>query len=237
MTQCCAELVSGISNRDFLERYAAPGRIGLSGGTTLIDRAISRAQRHLDAAKKWSDWSHTFIFEGRRIDGEHWVIESDVQFHRRHTQLGVQENRLSKYCNQKLYSTLAVLDVGLDEIQTAGLLKEALSLVAEHARYSMRELFGTLLALRHPKLRPADNVLAQERAMYCSAFVQHLFRKVGLDLSAGVALKNTTPEDIARTPLARSIWIWKPAPAIKDPAKTLSARDLPNRLRKRIKRS
>jgi hypothetical protein len=35
--------------------------------------------------------------------------------------------------------------------------------------------------------------------MYCSALVQHLFRKAGLDLAPGVDLKNTTPEDIART--------------------------------------
>jgi hypothetical protein len=31
--------------------------------------------------------------------------------------------------------------------------------------------------------------------------VQHLFRKTGLDLAPGVDLKNTTPEDIARTVL------------------------------------
>lgn len=36
-------------------------------------------------------------------------------------------------------------------------------------------------------------------SMYCSAFVQHLFRRIGLDLAPGVDLKNTTPEDIART--------------------------------------
>ena len=31
--------------------------------------------------------------------------------------------------------------------------------------------------------------------------MQHLFRKTGLDLAPGVDLKNTTPEDIARTAL------------------------------------
>jgi len=35
--------------------------------------------------------------------------------------------------------------------------------------------------------------------MYCSAFVQHLFRKAGLELAPGVVSKNTTPEDIAQT--------------------------------------
>ena len=35
--------------------------------------------------------------------------------------------------------------------------------------------------------------------MYCSALVQHLYRKAGVDLAPGVDIKNTTPEDIART--------------------------------------
>src|SRR3954464_3781328 len=90
-------VVSGISNREFLERYAGPGRIGLSGGITLIDKAICRAERHLDADEKWGVWSHAFLFQGKRADGHDWVIESDLQVHRKHWQFGVQENRISKY--------------------------------------------------------------------------------------------------------------------------------------------
>jgi hypothetical protein len=41
-------VVTGLSNREFLELHARPGRIGLSGGITFIDRAICRAERHLD---------------------------------------------------------------------------------------------------------------------------------------------------------------------------------------------
>jgi hypothetical protein len=37
--------------------------------------------------------------------------------------------------------------------------------------------------------------------MYCSAFVQHLFRKMKLELAPGVNGKNTTPEDISRSPV------------------------------------
>ncbi len=192
---------TGMSNRAFLELYAAPGRVGLSGGVTLIDKAICRAERHLDAEAKWGSWSHAFLFEGERADGRHWVIESDLQIHRKHIQLGVQENRVSKYFDEDLYTCLAVLDFGLKEAQIACLLREGLGLVAERARYSLRELIGTLVALRHPRLRGRDNLLARERSMYCSALVQHLFRKAGLDLAPGVDLKNTTPEDIARTAL------------------------------------
>lgn len=192
-------LVTGLSNQEFLERYAKPGCIGLSGGITLIDRAICRAQRHLDPQETWGVWSHAFLFQGRRADGQHWVIESDLQVHRKHIQLGVQENRITKYYNEDFYTCLAVLDFGLPEAQVACLLREGLELVANRARYSLRELIGTLVALRHPGLRSRNNLLARERSMYCSALVQHLFRKAGLDLAPGVDLKNTTPEDIART--------------------------------------
>jgi hypothetical protein len=192
-------VVSDLSNREFLERYARAGRIGLSGGITLIDKAICRAQRHLDTSHQWGAWSHAFLFQGQRVDGHHWVIESDLQVHRKHIQLGVQENRISKYFDEGYYTTLSVLDFGLTEEQVGTMLCGALELVADRARYSLRELFGTLLALRRPELRGKDNLLARDRSMYCSAFVQHLFRRMGIDLAPGIDYKNTTPEDIART--------------------------------------
>ena len=191
-------LVTGLSNREFLERYAAPGRVGLSGGISLIDKAICRAERHLDDEEKWSCWSHAFFFQGLRPDGTHWVIESDLQVHRKHIQLGVQENRIAKYFDEEMYTTLAVIDFGLNETQVMALVREGLELVANRARYSVRELLGTLLALRRPELRGRANVLARESAMYCSAFVHHLFRNAKLDLAPGLELKNTTPEHIAR---------------------------------------
>ena len=191
-------VVTGLSNREFLELYARPGRIGLSGGITFIDKAICRAERHLDEREHWGSWSHAFLFQGQRPDGHHWVIESDLQIHRKHIQLGVQENRVAKYFDEKLYTNLAVLDFGMAEEQIACLLREGLELVANRARYSLRELFGTLIALNRPELRSRQNLLARESSLYCSALLQHVFRKAGLDLAPGVDLKNTTPEDIAR---------------------------------------
>jgi len=192
-------VVNGLSNREFLELHARAGRIGLSGGITLIDKAICRAERHLDEHDQWGCWSHAFLFEGRRADGHHWVIESDMQVHRKHIQLGVQENRVSKYYDERLYTSLAVLDFGLAETQIACLLQAGLELVANRARYSLRELFGTLIALKRPALRGRQNPLARKCSMYCSALVQHVCRQAGLDLAPGVDLKHTTPEDIART--------------------------------------
>jgi len=222
--------LDGLSNREFLERHARAGCIGLSGGTSLIDRAICRAQRHLDAQENWGAWSHAFLFEGRRADGHHWVIESDLQFHTKHIQLGVQENRVSKYYDEELYTMLAVLDFGLTETQVTSLVQEGLELVANRDRYSLRELFGTLLALRRPELRGRDNLLARERSLYCSALVQHLFRKCGLDLSPGVHLKNTTPEDIARTATPHVAYRLE-----RERAKS-KLKELKTRIRKRLNR-
>ena len=192
-------VITGISNREFLEQYARPGRVGLCGGATLVDKAILRAERLLDARGAPGAWSHAFLFQGARHDGHHWVIESDIQIHRKHIRLGVQENRISKYFNEDMYSTLAVMDFDLPEPVVAGLLREGLELVALRARYSLRELVGTLIALHHPEMRARENVLARESSMYCSAFVRHLFAKAGMDLTPGVNGKNTTPEDISRT--------------------------------------
>ena len=194
-------LVGGISNREFLERHAQPGRVGLCGGSTSVDLVIRRAQRRLHEAGRWSDWSHAFLFEGLRADGRHWVVESDLQILRRHLQLGAQENRIAKYFDEKIFPTLAVLDFGLSAAQVATLLREGLELVANHERYSLREVAGSLVALRRPELRAQENILARERSAYCSAFVQRLFHQAGIDLAPGVAGKNTTPEDLARTPV------------------------------------
>ena len=194
-------IVKGLTNREFLETYAQAGRVGLCGGGTRVDIAIRRAQRHLDASGRWSDWSHAFLFEGARLDGQQWVIESDLQFHRKNVQLGVQENRAEKYYDETMFPTLAVLDFGLNAEQVATLIREGLHLVATRERYSVRELVGTLVALRRPELRARENLLARERSVYCSAFVRRLFHLAGVDLVPGVAGKNTTPEDIARSPV------------------------------------
>ncbi|MCE9637118.1 MAG: hypothetical protein K8T90_15545 [Planctomycetes bacterium] len=199
--------VSGMSNREFLALHAAPGRIGLSGGTTWIDRVICRAERHLDPRGKWGVWSHAFLFEGVRADGHHWVIESDLQIQKGHVQFGVQENRVAKYEDEALYGSLAVLDFGLDAGAVETLIRAGLGLVAERERYSLRELVGTLFALQHTELRSRKNLLARDRAVYCSSFVRHLFTQAGLDLAPGVDVKNTTPEDIAGTALPHTAWV------------------------------
>jgi hypothetical protein len=207
-------LVENLTNREFLERHAHPGRIGIIGGGTLVDRLINRSQRHQIQDEKWSLWSHAFLFQGRRADGHHWIIESDLGIQKKHIRLGVQENRTEKYFDDEKYSTFAVIDLGLTPEQERLLMTCALDLVAAATRYSIRELFGTLLALRRPSLRAEENKLAREQAFYCSAFVRHIFSHAGIDLALGVAVKNTTPEDIAQTLAARQRWLMvRPAAA------------------------
>jgi hypothetical protein len=200
-------IVEGLTNREFFERHAAPGRVGLIGGPELINRLIGRGQRHLDAGHAWSRWSHAFLFQGRRPDGHQWVIESDLDIKRKHIRLGVQENRVAKYFDDTKNTSVAVLDFGLTPEQEQRVLASALELVAEGTRYSLREIAGTLWALRHPEWRPRENLLAREQAFYCSSFVRHVFGQAGLDLVSGIAEKNTAPEDIARCDLPHTKWL------------------------------
>ncbi len=199
--------VTGLSNADFYARHAAPGRVGLVGGTSWVDRLIARAERHVHPEKEWGRWTHAFVCEGARADGHHWVVESDLEIHGKHIRLGVQENRVEKYHDGATYSTLALIDFGMTPAQEAEVLREALELVATRARYSLRELFGTALAMKHPHLRGQTNRMARDHSFYCSAFVQHIYRKAGLDLFPGVDVKNTTPEDLGRSPLPFRMWV------------------------------
>jgi hypothetical protein len=135
----------------------------------------------------------------------------------------VQENRLDKYHNDTVYTTLAVLDFSLSPEQVSCVLSSALELVATRARYSMRELFGTLIALRHPSLRGKTNLLSRPQSYYCSAFVHHLFRCAGMDLAPGLDEKNTTPEDLWRTLSPHTAYILRREPK-RDGAKRILTR-------------
>jgi len=200
-------IVEGLTNQEFFERHAAPGRVCLVGGPELINRLISRAQRHLNDEHAWSRWSHAFLLQGRRHDGHHWVIESDLDIKRKHIRLGVQENRLSKYFDDTKNTSVVIIDFGLTPEQEKRVLAGALGLVSEGIRYSLREIAGTVWAMRHPGWCPQENRLAQEQAYYCSSFVRHVFTMAGVDLAGGIAEKNTAPEHIASSALPHTKWL------------------------------
>jgi len=202
-------IVSDITNRQFLETYAAPGRVGLVGASHFIDISIKRAQRSLRADRSDSQWTHAFLFEGIRIDGCHWILESDLDISQRNVRFGVQENRVTKYFDEDAYPTIAILDFNLTQEQIEMVLKAGLDLLGEQWEYSVRELFGTLIAMPSRRLRSRPNLLQKERSLYCSAFVQHLFLKIGLVFSVNTSVKNTAPELIAQTSLPHSAYILK----------------------------
>jgi hypothetical protein len=199
--------VAKSSNREFFQTYARPGCVGLVGGVTLIEKVIKRSERHVDENGKHSLWSHAMVFEGRRVDGHHWVIESDLDIHHKHIRLGVQENRVDKYYDREMFPTLAVLDFGLSEEQMNVVLREALKMVARRAQYSLTELIGTAVALRNPWFRNRKNLLARKRSMYCSGFVQYVFEKAGIALVPGVHASHNSPEDISRTPVPHTTYL------------------------------
>ena len=199
--------VSGLSNRAFFEKYARPGCVGLVGGVTLVEKLIKHAERHLDEEKRPSLWSHAMLFEGCRVDGHHWVIESEMDFRHKHIRLGVQENRVDKYFDAEAHPALAVLDFGLTEKQAESVLCAGLAMVVQGARYSLRELVGTAVALHNPWFRNRKNLLARRRSMYCSGFVQFVYERAGIDLVPGVHASHGSPEDISRTPVPHTTYL------------------------------
>ena len=200
-------IVEGLTNQEFFEQHAGPGRVCLVGGPELINRIISRAQRHLNEENEWSRWSHAFLLQGRRHDGHHWVVESDLDIKHKHIRLGVQENRIAKYYDGTANTAVAILDFGQTQAQEKAVLANALELVSEGIRYSLREIAGTVWAMRHPGWCPKENLLAREKAFYCSSFVRHVFAQAGVDLANGISEKNTAPEHIARSILPHTRWI------------------------------
>lgn len=194
-----------MSNRDFFEAYAAPAAVGLVGGSYLIDKTIKKAQKKITSNKKTALFSHAFIISEKRIDEKWWVIESDLEFHRKQMKLGVQENRLDKYFDETAFPNVAVLNFNLSTEQTQLILKEALDVMANRATYSLREIFGVLFSFTNEERRKNENRFVQDNSFICSTLVQHCYGKAGLRFNSAVSLKNTTPEDIYATALPHTL--------------------------------
>ena len=201
------------SNEEFIERYALAGRVGLVQGASIIDQVIQTATGKVSERQRKGEWSHAWVFQGRRRDGHHWIIESDLDAGMKHRRLGVQENRVTKFLSEKDCPRLAVLDFGLTAEQVEVVMKECLELVANQATYSLMEILGTALALQTGRSRNRKNLLAKKSSMYCSGMVQHVFAKAGIDLIPNVHSSLGTPEELARSPLIRqAYWLRRPIP-------------------------
>jgi len=194
-----SEPTPDLRNQALFLAHAKPGVVGLAGGAHFIDRTIRKVQRRWRGDTARSLYSHAFICSGVRADGQHWLLESDLELRHKQIRLGVQENRAAKYVSATDYPKLALLDFNLSADQTTAVMSSALDLLAGSATYSLRELLGTLIALQRPTLRSRDNLLSREGAVFCSAMVQHCFKPIAIEFASGVSIKNTTPEDIAAT--------------------------------------
>ncbi len=193
-----------MTNEEFFYSFAKTGSVGLVGGTHFIDRSIKKIQKKITPDKKPSLFSHAFIMSEKRIDDKWWIIESDLEFHTKQIKVGVQENRIDKYFDEKLYPNVVLLDFNLSAEQTKLILTEGLNLVNGRANYSMREIFGVLLSFSSEK-RDKENVFARENSFICSAMVQHCYQRANLLFNKDVSLKHLTPQDIFTTTCQHSI--------------------------------
>ncbi len=188
-----------MTNAEFFEKNAGEGMIGLVGGMHFIDNGIKKAQSKITKDKKNSPFSHVFLIGEKRRDGKRWIIESDFEFHKKQIRVGVQENRIDKYADDKAYPNVAILDFKISKEHSDLLLRESLDLVAGRATYSFSEIFGMLLSFSDPAKRTAKNRFSKENAFVCSTFVQHLYGKAGIQFCKQVSGDQITPDDIFNT--------------------------------------
>lgn len=193
-----------MTNEEFFNAYSKNAAVGLVGGTHFIDNSIKKFQRKITPDKKPSFFSHAFIISEKRIDDKWWIIESDLEFHRKQVKIGVQENRIDKYFDEKLFPNVALLNFNLSPEATKALITEGLNLVAERGKYSLREILGVLLSFTKEN-RDSENLLAQENSFFCSALVQHCYKAANVSFNEKVSLKHLTPEDIFNTSHIHSI--------------------------------
>jgi len=189
--------VTGMSNREFLEKYAKPGCVGLFGGSSAVDRAIRVGQREMDDEARPSLWSHVAVFEGERVDGQQWLLESDFEMGKGQLRNGVQENRIEKYGSEKEWPNVAVLDLGLKDKEVQRILVAGLDLVARRKKYDLHGILQTYWAM----MRKTMDKGRDKDSTFCSAFVRAVYQHAGIDLVPGIAVQHTLPEHVSRTPL------------------------------------
>ncbi len=185
-----------MTNKEFFKEFAKPATIGLVGGTALIDKSIRKAQKLITPNKLESYWSHALIVNGIRQDNQIWIIESDLEFHTKQINLGVQENRISKYYNENEYPNVAILNFDLSNKQIDNVIGQALNLVALKTQYSIREVFGVLYNTFLNYSRLNENKFKQKNSLFCSAFVQNCYNEINFTLNSNVNTSQLAPHDI-----------------------------------------
>jgi hypothetical protein len=197
MSETRIHRVSGLGNLEFLRKYAKAGCVGLFGGSSSVDRAIRVGQKEMDDEARPSLWSHVAVFEGERVDGQQWLLESDIEMGKGQLRNGVQENRIDKYASEKEWPNLAVLDLGLKEKEAQRIIVAGLDLVAKRTKYDLHGILQTYWAM----MRKTMDKGREKDSTFCSAFVRAVFQHGGIDLVPGIAVQHTLPEHVSRTPV------------------------------------
>ncbi|HZE96957.1 MAG TPA: hypothetical protein VE981_08015 [Planctomycetota bacterium] len=195
--------ITALGNVEFMKKYAKPGCVGLFGGSSGIDRAIRVGQKDMNDEARPSLWSHVAVFEGERVDGEHWLLESDFDMGKGQLRNGVQENRIDKYGSEKEWPNVAVLDLGLKDKDVRRVVVAGLDLVAKRTKYDLPGILQTYWAM----MRKTMDKGADRDSAFCSAFVRAVFKVAEIDLVPGVAIQHTLPEHVSRTALPHTRYL------------------------------
>jgi hypothetical protein len=193
-----------MTNEQFFDTYAKSAAVCLVGGTAFIDKTIKKVQKKITPDQKHSLFSHAFLLSEKRSDDKWWLIESDLEFHRKQIKIGVQENRVEKYYDETLFPNIAILDFNLSKAMQKAVLAEGLNMVAGRANYSMREIFGVLLSFTQTE-RKNENKFSQENSFICSSLVQHCYNSANICFNPLVSLKHMTPQDIYTTKCVHTV--------------------------------
>ena len=182
----------------FFTQHFRPGRVCLVGTDDFIGEAIREAQRPLTLDGQDSKWSHSFLLGERRIDGNIYIFESDLEpdFDKPQVTNGAQESPLTKWTIKEV-KYAAVLDMGIEDDAIPPLLSAALQLVHEREiAYSISQLVGTWLQIIRAQIwRP--NPFEDMKALYCSSFIRYCYQHIGMDIvGADIHLSNTAPEHL-----------------------------------------
>ena len=177
-----------------LRRYALQGDIVVIGGTSIISCLIKNVQAIQTLDHKPSKWSHTFIYLAPER-----IVESTMDFEPyqdtgKRLDNGVQYNFLHNYADVK---TAMLMHFHFTDEERRAIVSRADEMVQTGFRYPILGLIGTMLSFWvMPWMK--SNPLGTRGALYCSSFVQEVYKVVGIDFDKDKTSRNTSPEMISQ---------------------------------------
>lgn len=190
--------------------------IGLTGEYGLIGYAIRQAQAIIRLDRQPSSWSHSFIFydevpaDEKLITGNNkkspliWESNYDntVPLPLINTINGAAPRYLRDYDKNHFDASeshcvpnVAVIVFALNDEEVSKIMERASEPNIDQLRYNFNSLIGTWINyIFHKEIE--ENPLGAGNALYSSAYCQLAYDAIGIDLSAGLHSRNTSPESI-----------------------------------------